>query len=446
MSPKKSMPLRARLRSLVPEREARSLARSALFVQRVRKLDLQAFLWTLVLGFGAGGPRCYSALYEVYLGVARRRLSESAFFEWLGKSGFPVWTRLLADHVMGKLSKEVGPQFSGVLGQFRELFVTDSSVLQVSRRLAKRYPAANSIKAPAAMKVHVIQRSGGTNLHRVTVTEGSRADSRVLKLGAWVRNALLLMDLGYNSFRRFARIKALGGHFVSRVKTDANPVITKVLRTHRGRAVQVVGMKLQDVLERLQRQVLDAEVEVLYSAGVYGGYRRRRRVRLRLVGLWFPAEKRYRLFFTNLTPEQASAQEVADLYRLRWQVELFFKELRSVYKLGDLPGGRPETLEAMVFVSILSALVTRALLRELRLRHQLSEAALTDGQAAKILQRHALALLDVLLLPRPFAVMEEERLARTLKATLRRRSKGRSSLKTELLDLRGSPELRTRAA
>lgn len=440
------MPMRARLKSLIPASDALSLARSTLFVQRQRKLDLSAFLWTLVLGFGSGGPRCYSGLFEMYLGAAKRKLSESAFFEWLGKSAFPVWARSLVDHVMEQLASEVGPKFSGVLAQFRELFVTDASVLRIARRLAKRYPAANSVKAPAALKVHVIQRGGGSNLHRVNLTEGKRADSRVLKMGPWVHNALLLMDLGYYAFRRFARIMKLGGYFVSRVKSDANPIITRVLRTHRGRAIKVEGERLQDVLTRLQRGVLDVEVEVQYSAGLYDGHRGRHRLRLRLVGLWFPFEKRYRLFFTNLTPEQASAQEVADLYRLRWQVELFFKELKSVYKLGDLPGERPETIEAMVFISILSALVTRALLRELRTRHHLAEAALTDGQAAKIIQRHALALLDLLVIPKIMAIPMERRLDRTLKTTLKRRSKGRPSLVTELYDLRGSPDIRRRAA
>lgn len=440
------MPLRDCLRTLIPESQARRHARASSFQLRQRRLDLAAFLWTLVLGFGAGGPRSYTGLYEIYLGVARRSLSESAFFEWLGKAKFGAWARLLVEHAIERLERDAPRRLSGVLGQFRDLFVADATVLQVAHRLARRFPAANSLRAPAALKVHVLQKGGGGNLHKVSVTEGKRSESRVFRLGPWIKGALLLMDLGYYRFQRFARIKQLGGFFVSRVKSGTNPIIKCIHRTHRGRAIPVVGERLQDVLGRLQRQVLDVEVEVDYQARSYKGKRPGKTLTLRLVGLWYPGERRYRLFFTNLSPDQASAQEVADLYRLRWQVELFFKELKSVYKLDDLPGARPETVEAMAYFSVLSALVTRRLIRELEARHDFVAGKLTDGQAAKIIQRHALALLEIALRPTVLARPEEKRLERTLRSTLRRRCKKRPNLRTELQELQGHPELERRAA
>lgn len=171
MSPRKSMPIRSNLRSLVSQRSALELARSCQFLKRSRALDLSAFLWTLVLGFGAGGPRTYAGLYETYLGVARRSLAESSFFAWLNKPGFAQWAKLLVAHASERLAEASPPKFAGVMSQFQELFVADASVVQVARRLAGCFPASNNQKAPAAIKVHLVQRVGGGSVQRVEVTE-----------------------------------------------------------------------------------------------------------------------------------------------------------------------------------------------------------------------------------------------------------------------------------
>jgi putative transposase len=49
-------------------------------------------------------------------------------------------------------------------------------------------------------------------------------DVKLLRVGAWVRNRILLADLGYYSHRLFARIGEHGGFFVTWWKKSADPL------------------------------------------------------------------------------------------------------------------------------------------------------------------------------------------------------------------------------
>lgn len=61
----------------------------------------------------------------------------------------------------------------------------------------------------------------------------------------------------------------------------------------------------------------------------------------------------YIFMFTSLPREQASAEEVAQMYRLRWQIEIAFKRMKQVQKLGHMNAKKP----ALCRVALLSKLI-----------------------------------------------------------------------------------------
>jgi len=84
------------------------------------------------------------------------------------------------------------------------------------------------------------------------------------------------------------------------------------------------------VLELVQ----DAEVELTYRKRGYNGRRASDTFTCRLAAVWDEKARRYHLYLTNISSEQLSAEEVAQLYGMRWEIELTFKELTGVYKIG----------------------------------------------------------------------------------------------------------------
>jgi uncharacterized protein YegP (UPF0339 family) len=72
----------------------------------------------------------------------------------------------------------------------------------------------------------------------------------------------------------------------------------------------------------------------------------------------------YVLVLSSLPPEQMSAGEVLEFYRSRWQVELAFKQLKSLLALGHVPKANDETALAWMQAKILVALLIEKVLLE----------------------------------------------------------------------------------
>ena len=80
---------------------------------------------------------------------------------------------------------------------------------------------------------------------------------------------MLIFDLAYFKYRRFARIDDNGGYFVSRLKRNTKPEIVTELREWRGRAIPLEGEQIFEIAEDLYRKYVDVEVEVAFRCGPY---------------------------------------------------------------------------------------------------------------------------------------------------------------------------------
>lgn len=71
----------------------------------------------------------------------------------------------------------------------------------------------------------------------------------------------------------------------------------------------------------------------------------------------------YVLVFTTLTKNQASVRQVLECYRLRWQIELTFKRLKSIVQLGHVPKQDDQSSRAWLYGKLFVALLSQKLVR-----------------------------------------------------------------------------------
>ena len=128
----------------------------------------------------------------------------------------------------------------------------------------------------------------------------------------------------------------------------------------------MVGRTLQDVLPRLEREVLDVEVEVSFDKRGDKGKTTLKTHTFRLVAVKNEASGKYHLYLTNLPTDRLSAKDLTATYAVHWQVELFFKMLQPHLNLGDLPSRKKHIVEILVWSSILLAILSGRLFREIR--------------------------------------------------------------------------------
>ena len=72
---------------------------------------------------------------------------------------------------------------------------------------------------------------------------------------------------------------------------------------------------------------------------------------------------KYVLVFTTLKAQQATAEQVLEAYRLRWQIELTFKRLKSIAQLGHVPKYDDKSSRAWLYGKLLIALLTQKMAR-----------------------------------------------------------------------------------
>ena len=370
------------------------LARETKFVQRVGKINPFKLVFTLVLGFGAGSARNVSALRREYERASGVHLVPSAFYDRFGPQLVEFLRRVIAHLIEATIAPVT--RLGGALAGFRDLMIADASVLRLRDLLEKHFPACRTNHTKAAAKLHMVLSATGLSSHTVAVTGERVNDRHRLRIGPWVRDRLLLFDLGYYGFRLFDRIRRNGGYFISRFKSSGNPVIVKQHRRWRGRSVSVVGRKLKDVLSRLQRQVLDVEVEVGFVRRSYGGHQRRAKTTFRLVGVRNEETGEYHLYITNVPPERLTAEEVALAYRARWEIELLFKAWKTEFRLDELPSRKKEVVEALIYAAIITMLLTRSLLALLRAAAGDAAERVTAGRVV-IMMRHLASFLLTLI-------------------------------------------------
>ena len=301
MASSKSIDARKTLRKLFPTRWVKAAAAESGAVIRQRKVDPTVLFWTVVLGFGCGRQRTLAGLRRSYERASGQCLEESSFYQRFN-AGFSA---LLEQALLRALELDVGigRELRGHLAKFVDVLITDSTVLRLHQLLARHWPGCRTNHTPAALKAHWVMSVAGNGRQSVKLTSEREHDGPVFKVGPWVAGRLLLFDLGYYGFSLFERIGRNGGFFLSRLKSSANPTIVSVNRTHRGRKVTLVGERLQDVLSKLKREVLDVNVEVRVQRRRYNARRRTVRMVLRLVGVRDPDTDRYHLYVTNIAPE-----------------------------------------------------------------------------------------------------------------------------------------------
>lgn len=191
------------------------------------------------------------------------------------------------------------------------------------------------------------------------VTEASTHDSKVMKEIPYESGSYYIFDRAYNNFKMLYRIHQIEAYFVIRAKKNLQYKAAKWKR-------------------RLPKNVLsDMTIELtgFYPKQYYPE-------KLRLVRYWDEEQKREFVFLTNAT--DISALQVAELYKKRWQVELFFKWLKQHLKIKKFWGTTENAVRIQIYVSICAYCLVAIIQHDMKL----------DRSTYEILQILSISLTD----------------------------------------------------
>lgn len=404
-----SIDIRGELSSLVPERRLKELARETGTVQRERKVRIVDLFWTLVLGFGTGKAKTFAGLLRMYKGATGRSIVPSAFWDRFTPK-LARFVKRVAEEVMAKVC-EGRSELRGSLEGFRDLVVADATVIRLHDLLEKAFAGSRTNHSKAAAKLHVVMSVLAEGPRKVKLTSGRAHDIKALEIGPWVRDRLLLFDLGYYRYQLFDCIRRNGGYFISRLKQNANP---KIVAVHGSGERTLVGRRLQEVLLHLRRDVLDATVEVRFYRRTYAGKKSRTTTRFRLVAIRNQETRTYHLYITNVPIERLDAETVAATYRARWVVELLFAEMKGSYGLDQIPSRKKAAVETFIWTAVITLLASRRLLDAVRRKKRNEAHRMSPTRWARVFRAYVSDILKILLEPPRHVFRLSRRIGRAL--------------------------------
>lgn len=220
------------------------------------------------------------------------------------------------------------------------VYVFDSTTLDLCLSL---FPWAQFRRRKSAVKLHTLLDLRGNIPAAVYVTSGAVNDVRVLDQLVLEAGAFYLLDRGYVDYRRLYLITQALAFFVTRAERNT--------RYHRCAWRQV---------DRSTGLCSDQTIRL-------SGPRSSRRYPMPLRRIhYFDAEKNLRLvFLTNNF--QLPALTVAQLYRARWQVELFFRWIKQHLRIRAFHGTSENAVKTQVWVAIAVYVLVAILKKQLRL-------------------------------------------------------------------------------
>jgi hypothetical protein len=214
-------------------------------------------------------------------------------------------------------------------------------------------------KKKGAVKAHVLYDLEAQVPAFYHITTASVHDSKVMREIPYETDAYYIFDRGYNNFRELYRIQRMESFFVVRAKTNLQ---YRCVRWKR----------------RLPKNILtDAEIELtVYKSGKdYPEH-------LRLVRFYDEEQDGEFMFLTNAM--DLTALQIADLYKNRWQIELFFKWLKQHLKIKKFWGTTENAVRIQISAAITAYCLVAIVQHDMKLKRstyevlQILSISLTD--------------------------------------------------------------------
>jgi hypothetical protein len=211
-----------------------------------------------------------------------------------------------------------------------ELYALDSTTIDLCLSL---FPWAHFRKTKAAIKLHTLLDLRGSIPVFIVVTEGKTHDVKVMNQVPTPPDSFQVMDRGYLDFEKLYRIHLVPAYFVIRAK--------RRFQFRRIRSFPVeksTGLQCDQIIVLTGYQSQKQYPEQL------------RRVR------YFDSEldKRFVFLTNNFIVE---AKTVADIYRCRWQVELFFKWIKGHLRIKAFYGTSENAVKTQIWTAICAYLL-----------------------------------------------------------------------------------------
>ncbi len=216
------------------------------------------------------------------------------------------------------------------------VYALDSSTIDLS---VSTFPWAHFRSTRAAVKLHTLLDLRGNIPTFLHISDGKLHDVNILDELIPEPGSFYIMDRGYLDFARLYRIDQWSAFFVIRAKSNF-----KFSRIHSHQIDKSTGLRCDQTVK----------LTGFYSFQYYPG-------KLRRIKYFDSTTGKTLVFLTNNF--SLPAHVIAELYRCRWQVELFFKWIKQHLRIKSFFGTSENAVKSQIWIAV-SVYVTVAIIKK----------------------------------------------------------------------------------
>lgn len=210
------------------------------------------------------------------------------------------------------------------------LYILDSSTISLCLSL---FNWATYSKTKGALKLHTLLDSTTMLPKLINITTGKTNDlSEAKRMGLFnmlEKGSILVFDRGYVDYAWWNALNEKEITFVSRTKKSQNIFVIKSLAS------------------KLEKDILSDEEVIFGSLKAMGQYEKK----LRKIKYWDQEKQKEYEYLTNNF--ELSARQIADIYKDRWQIELFFKWIKQNLKIKTFLGTSKNAVMSQIWIAMI---------------------------------------------------------------------------------------------
>jgi len=228
----------------------------------------------------------------------------------------------------------------------RQIFIMDASVIPLCLGL---FDWAKFRTKKGAIKLHAVLNYDTGLPSYAVISEGKVHDSVAAKQTAFPESSVLVIDRAYVDFGWLNDLDSSGVFFVTRLKSNAKIEVLETFLT-------------KDKDEHILSDE-DIALTGFYTSQKYPQ-------KLRIVRVYDAINDKTLILLTNNM--SWTADTVSQLYKARWDVEVFFKQLKQLFKVKTFVGTSPNAVRIQMWTSLIAILLLNYLKRKAKYKWNLS--------------------------------------------------------------------------
>jgi len=238
-----------------------------------------------------------------------------------------------------ELQKSLGQQAGFKQVKFKiksKIFLLDSSTISLCLSL---FDWAKYKTSKGAIKMHTLLDYDGNLPAYVNITDGKTADNKGAYEIPLLKRSVIVADRFYNDFSLLNVWDSNGVYFVIRHKDN----------------IKFETIKENDLPDNRHQNVMKDEVIQLTGNQTKNKYPKR----LRRVAVWDEKNEQTIEIITNQL--SWTANTISELYKSRWQIEIFFREIKQLLHIKSFIGTSQNAVMIQIWTALITILVLKAL-------------------------------------------------------------------------------------